>query len=512
MMSATWSDRLIAAVILGTLVTTASCLSDTAVAVPAFPGAEGYGASSVGGRSGKIIEVTNLRDSGPGSLRAAIDTRGARIVIFRVGGTITLKSSLLIRHPFITIAGQTAPGGGITLRMKANTHGPPVRLVGAHDVIIRYLHLRAGKHIADNPNRIDDDPETRRDNLAIRDGARIIIDHVSAQWSTDENMSNSPTKPGTNIHDVTFQRCILAETLEPHSTSSITSRYGEYDQIVDRVSFHHNLFAHSNHRNPRIASHLPAISGIRSQVVNNVVYNWGHRVGETKGAARTDFYGNYWKLGPMSNRNNVYLHEHVDGRGRLPDPSIYIQNNLVDPAFADPRRDNWRLITFGFSGSGYSAGNRLPLKWRRLAPLRGANAPIYPVTLQSPYKVYESIVQERNVGSNSRLDEDGHLILNIDAVDQQILNDAKNRTGPRTEEEMDHPNDFGGYPVVDPGTPYEDSDHDGMADQWERRYGLDRKDPLDGAKDTDGDGYTNVEEFLNGTKPSTRERAQIANY
>ena len=186
----------------------------TAAAIPAFPGAEGFGANSVGGRGGRVIEVINLNDSGPGSLRAAIEAEGSRIVIFRTGGTIELQSGLNIHNPFITIAGQTAPGGGITLRHDPSRNTGVSLGIWTHDVIVRYLGVRPGPSIEES---------CCVDGVSIQGGHDIILDHVSASWAVDENV-NSWYDP----HDFTIQWSIISEGLYnstheqgPHSLSLI---------------------------------------------------------------------------------------------------------------------------------------------------------------------------------------------------------------------------------------------------------------------------------------------------
>jgi len=450
--------------------------------LPAFPGAEGYGAVAVGGRGGQVIEVTNLSDSGPGSLRAAIESTGPRTVVFRVAGEIILPTSwatIKIRNSYITIAGQTAPGDGITLRSASGDYGPLIALTdGVHDVVIRYIKLRYGKG------------RKNADNLTVRDASRVIIDHVSAQWASDENISVTPSSSGWNTADVTIQRSIIAETLEPHSTGTLITRYGNNDQKTERISVHHNLYAHNGHRNPRVSAHLEVTNPPEVQVINNLVYNWSNRVGTTKGGVKVDFIGNYWKAGPMSKTDRIYLHEHAPIYRPIiifPDPSIFIKNNIALPKYPDPNKDNWQMYQYHYLLIG-----SLPLAWRRHIPLTST----IPVIAQSPQVTYASVLDD--VGCNGRLAADGSWVKNVDAIDLTIIKDVINGTGPSHDSEMDHHDDFGGYPAINPGTPYDDTDHDGMPDTWETNNGYNPQSPSDGYEDSDGDGYTNLEEFLNG--------------
>lgn len=181
--------------------------------LPAFPSAEGWGAQAVGGRGGRILEVTNLNDAGPGSFREAVEASGPRIVVFRVAGIITLEDVVHIRNPYITIAGQSAPGGGILLRGRPHV-GVIIYIRGpkAHDVIIRYLRIRQGKM-----------PEFHQtgETIQIREGHNIIIDHVSASWTNDEVVESWRTRsadPAHEVYNVTFQRMLIAEPLNPHPT------------------------------------------------------------------------------------------------------------------------------------------------------------------------------------------------------------------------------------------------------------------------------------------------------
>ena len=270
--------------------------------IPSFPGAEGYGAISVGGRGGRVIEVTNLNNSGPGSLRAAIEAEGPRIVVFRVAGNIQLDGELRIWNSYLTIAGQTAPGSGITIKGYGDN---ALRIYnkdnnGVHDVVIRYLHLRHGQ--VDGSN----------DNLTIHGGHNIIIDHVSMSWSTDENVGVWSEMDRPRIYNTTFQRSIMAEGLAGHSNGMHVSGEKDYSlenpveawrRIYD-LTIHDNLFIHNTHRNPRVIS-------AGTQVVNNVVYNWKYRIGETMSGSVIDYINNYYKAGPMSNLDRLLLHEEI---------------------------------------------------------------------------------------------------------------------------------------------------------------------------------------------------------
>lgn len=224
----------------------------------AFPGAEGFGAKSIGGRGGTVIEVTNLNDAGTGSLRAACEASGARTVVFRVSGLISLKSRIYIQNPYITIAGQTAPGDGICIRggqLSVNTH----------DVIIRYIRSRAG----DNTDYDSGINPINRDAFEIQNQNtapyNIIFDHCSASWGVDETMSTWYA-----CKDITFQYCIIAEglhnSLHPEGPHSKGLLIGEGAR---NISIHHNVFACNWERNPLIKG------GTTTEVVNNVMYNWG---------------------------------------------------------------------------------------------------------------------------------------------------------------------------------------------------------------------------------------------
>ena len=210
--------------------------------VKAFPTAEGFGAKALGGRGGVVIEVTNLDDSGPGSLRDAVEREGPRTIVFRVGGTIAVERPIRVRDPYITIAGQTAPGDGILIRNhRANTEAPIT--IETHDVVIRYLRLRPGP---------SGEPSCCVDALGLMQGARnVMIDHVSLSWGVDEVLGASE-----DASDFTVQWSILSEALrrgghakdERHSRGLLVST-----QEGGNVSIHHNLFAHNEGRNPEVA-------------------------------------------------------------------------------------------------------------------------------------------------------------------------------------------------------------------------------------------------------------------
>ena len=250
--------------------------------VLAFPTAEGYGKYTIGGRGGKVYEVTNLNDSGEGSLRAAIEAKGPRTVVFRVSGTIDLKSALNIRNPYITIAGQTAPGDGICIKRY------PLN-ISADEVIIRYIRIRLG------------DESTRSDDaISARYRKNIILDHISASWSIDETMSIY------HCENVTIQWCMITESLSQSNHTKGSHGFGGI-WGSNYSTYHHNLLAHHSSRNPRWAS-----GGGFNDYRNNVLYNWGynssyggekHQVGNPKFSDITvNFVNNYYKPGPATDK------------------------------------------------------------------------------------------------------------------------------------------------------------------------------------------------------------------
>jgi pectate lyase len=235
----------------------------------AFPTAEGFGAYARGGRGGAVLFVDNLNDAGPGSLRAAVEAKGPRTVVFRVSGTIQLQKGLVIREPFITIAGQTAPGDGICL---ANYE----LYVATDHAIVRYLRCRPGNG---RPGE--------RDGITVRDAEHVIVDHCSASWAVDEVLSTTKSK------NVTVQWCIISEALHDAGHHKGNHGYGGLIQC-EGASYHHNLYAHNRSRNPRPASGLIDFR-------NNVVYDWNAMAGYAEGnKQRLNYVANYLKPGPST--------------------------------------------------------------------------------------------------------------------------------------------------------------------------------------------------------------------
>lgn len=244
---------------------------------PAFPGAEGYGSQTPGGRGGKVLIVTNLNDSGRGSLRAAVEAEGPRIVVFRVSGIIDLKSQIRITQPFLTIAGQSAPGDGITLRGYGIT-------VNTHDVVVRHIRSRPGDLSGDEV-----------DGLAIGGNSRnVIVDHCSVSWAVDENLS-----PSGAISDVTVQWSVISEALNRSVHAKGAHGYGSLVRASGGLTMHHNLWAHNSSRNPRLGCNYGRPPFPRFDIRNNVIYNAGgpNVAGDTFEA---NYVANYHKQGPDS--------------------------------------------------------------------------------------------------------------------------------------------------------------------------------------------------------------------
>jgi hypothetical protein len=351
-------------------------LAREANGAPAFSGAEGFGAFTPGGRGGKIIYVDTLDDSGPGSLREAIETAGPRTVLFRVGGVIPLKSTLVIQEPFLTLDGEKAPGGGILLR----DHGVEVH---SHDVVLRYFRVRVG----DDAVRLNDKTKSYEGGdgehaLYFTDGSKnCVADHLSLSWSTTKVLSV------TKMSDlITVQWCILSEGLNfaGHGYASLAGGA--------RVTWHHNLFAHNWSRNVRFQGAVDA------DFRNNVVYDWGDRAayGEFD---RLNYVGNYLKAGPSTGKSRFFH----DGEAVVMPGSLFVTNNIME-GDARVNQNNWR-------GMGYYYFDRATLAAAKPFP-----AP--PVMTEPAEAAFELVLRDA-----------GAILPRRDATDERIVREARTGTG-----------------------------------------------------------------------------------
>ncbi len=342
-------------------------LSSASFALPAFPGAEGFGSDTPGGRGGTVHEVTTLADAGPGSLREAIMAEGPRIVVFRVGGTILLQRPLPIRNPNLTIAGQTAPGDGITLRNGSNQRTP--LYVAADDVVIRHLRIRPG-------------PGHAPDGISIGSGDGIVIDHCSISWAVDENLAAAGV-----ARNVTVQWSITSEALHdsthkkgPHSMGDLIATGGD-------VTLHHNLYAHNDERNPRIGG-----SGKTVDFVNNVIYNFGFIAGRlsAQGPIGMNYVGNVVRPGPNSNRE-----AHAFMMAEPYPVTLYADRNVLPPK---------GLI---------AKGSRVIVVDERY--------PAPPVTTSSPRDAYEAVLRSAGATLPRRDAIDARVIQSVRDGDGRVI-------------------------------------------------------------------------------------------
>ncbi|WP_316810954.1 polysaccharide lyase [Pedobacter heparinus] len=453
--------------------------------IPAFPGAWGGGMFTSGGRGGRVIAVTNLGDSGPGSLRAALETEGPRIVVFRVAGTIKVDGDLNINHPDITIAGQSAPGDGICIAGTLN--------INTHNVIIRHMRVRRGV-----PSGGQGD-----DNIGGNPHHHIIIDHCSTSWGMDENISlyrhMRPSFDGkTQIKDpaehITIQWTISSEALDAKG-HAFGGTWGG-----NPSTFHHNLFASNTARNPSIG-----MSGA-FDFRYNVVFNWRHRsIDGGDETSMVNLINNYFKPGPATNDNMRSVFARIEQRSMYSPGSAWAEGNWYPKAANRPGKwyvagnvmynnkevtnNNWEGMRMNTSTIPNGSGvNNLA---RVNTPFEG-----WPV---APHQLAEAVFE-------SVLAKAGATLPKRDAVDTRVT--AMVRSGKTMTKTgiIKDVSEVGGYPnlTYKPAQVPVDSDGDGMADEWEIKYKLDPKNPKDGAVDSDGDGYTNIEEYLNGTNPQEK--------
>ncbi|HEY8572699.1 pectate lyase [Phenylobacterium sp.] len=414
--------------------------------VVAFPGAEGAGRLSLGGRGGAVVKVTSLEDSGPGTLRAAVEAKGPRTVIFETGGTIRLKTPLRVRNGRITIAGQTAPGGGITLRDQ------PL-VIAADDVVVRFVRSRLG-----------DETGVQADAIDIVRGRRIILDHVSASWSVDETLSAGSRydPPEAGVYDVTVQWSVIAESLNRSKHDKGEHGYGSLVRggYGARMSFHHNLWASHTARMPRPGNYNGPDKDPTGPVIefrSNVFYNWGReRAGYNADEAAHitySFVDNAYVPGPDSKGKSAF-----EEKNRL--SKAWFAGNLMDGVAP---KDPWSLV-IGAPPADY----RLP-----------GPPDVAPVTAEAAADAYRRVLFEAGA-SRPR-----------DPVDARIVEGIRSRQGRIVDSQAS----VGGWPELARGRARQDSDEDGMPDEWEHRRGLDPVRP-EGHEDIDGDGYTNLEIWL----------------
>ncbi len=440
-------------------------------ALPAFPGAEGHGAETVGGRGGIVVKVTNLNDSGPGSFREALMMTVPRIIVFEVSGTIYLESDIRLRaaNSYVTVAGQTAPGDGITIANQALRLGKFNSKLESdfHDGIFRHLRWR---HTC-RPGCVG----ASADNISILEGTyNVILDHMSMTWAHDEVMSLW----GHHIRNITVQRSIMAEgkifcvNSEGHNLGPILS--GGDPQYEN--TFHHNYIAHMCYRNYLIASG-------QHEFINNVNYNtsefdyhFSQNLYTGSPPVEVDVIGQYFKEGPDTERHaNFDIIRETAGSYEpmsihLDDiVSVDISGNFLPNYDAD---DPWTLAKVRDRGKG------TPTYIKRQS--RHSNQPRYPVTRQPAADLPTEV-----------LNDVGATLPRRDAVDQRLVDDFFNGGKWRA-------SNVGAYPALNTYDVPADSDDDGMPDSWETARALDPNDPTDASLDRDSDGYTNIEEYING--------------
>lgn len=462
--------------------------------LPAFPGAEGGGAHSFGGRGGRVIVVTSLADSGPGTLREACEQGGARIVVFNVAGVIRINSPLIIRAPYISIEGQTAPGDGVCVA------GESVWL-NTHDVIVRFMRFRRGET---NVGRRDD-------AIGGNPVGNIMIDHVSASWGLDENMSmyrhmyndsTGKTEQKLGTVNITIQNSIFAEALDTWNHAFGSTLGGE------NCTFMRNLWADNGGRNPSIGW-----NGIFN-FANNVVFNWYNR--STDGGDYTALYNiinNYYKPGPVTPKNEQISYRILKpeaGRSKLPYVVFgraHVAGNIVE-GNEKVTKNNWDggIQIEGKNGKVFEESEAE----KYFAAMRSDKPfPMAPITIMPTLKARDYVLA--NAGATLPL---------RDPVDTRVI--AQVKTGKITYKEgvklpetnfkhrrmpidsyklgiITDISQVGGYPEYK-GTPYKDSDHDGMPDAYEIKNGLNPKNAADAALISKS-GYSNIEVYLNSVVP-----------
>lgn len=436
--------------------------------ISAFPGAEGFGKYTTGGRGGKVFIITNLNDSGPGSLREAIEAKGSRTVVFEVSGNIPLQSRITVGEGNLTIAGQTAPGDGITIQ------NYPIRIIGQSNIIIRFLRFRLG-----------DKGDQESDSFEARSGSsNLIIDHCSFSWGTDETCSIY------QVSNSTVQNCVISEGLNdsvhpegPHGFGSLMGGGG--------LSLYQNLWAHFWIRNPSLAGQ--DIFGTLD-IRNNVFYNWGMRATDNGAYVTANLYQNYYKPGPASYlRGDNAIKYFLRPTAKDSDPNTYGKFYLEGNKF----EGRSEISTNQWAGVWLESTSKTE-SYLELCKNRDNNGKLVPFaispgiysTTRSADEAYETVLSLAGAS------------LVRDAVDKRIVQEV--RTGTTTYKGsktglpgiIDSQNDVGGWPVLQSLPAPKDTDRDGMPDAWETERGLNPNTYNPNGYNLDSQ-YTNLEVYLN---------------
>ena len=470
--------------------TSASCPNS---GCPAFPGAEGGGAESVGGRGGVVMEVTNLNDTGSGSLRACLEASGPRTCVFRVSGLITGKSRMQIRNPYITIAGQTAPGGGIVIG------GPNQQqeqiFISTHDVVIRYV-----TYDGNNPNTATG-PDTGTVGFELASGNiyNVVLDHLSGRWWGNKPFLALSNDAG-NVHDISYQWIMCYEPNAGHPVGPMADATSGSARNSTNIDWHHSFFANTGHR-------LPLVDIGSMRWVNNIVYNWDYFAALTFGGAKMDYIGNKYVPGNLNSGNSNHEFDSDGNNNDSSDqsnnciggnpcdnpgpPSLYLVNN-IGPHNSDvtttPNDSSQKAMT----SQGWEGGDRggaIPSSWFRNSPQQGETFPI-----QADSVTDLDNVMLNTVGNSQHLDCGGNFVSNRDSQDARVIAQYQAK-GP------------GGFftgqfsaPSIPGGSACTESLHDGIPDQWKSANGLSTTDSTL-YKQTAPNGYTYLENYLNGTSP-----------
>lgn len=516
-------------------------------ALPSFPGAEGFGSITTGGRGGKVIHVTNLEDSGEGSLRWALGQSGTRTIVFDVSGTIHLKSELRFSNGNVTIAGQTAPGDGICV-----ADYPFV--IKANNVIIRFMRFRLGNEALKTNNKAHEG-----DGLGAMDRSKIIIDHCSVSWSIDECLSVYGS------HDITVQWCMVTQSLVNAGHSKGAHGYGG-NWGGAGASYHHNLLAHHGSRTPRLGPRPGTQLDERMDLRNNVIYNYSGEGCYGGEAMTVNIVNNYYKPGPATTKREKRMakpgirtfsycikddqlkqtaknYNKVKGTNLTTckltvDPSdkgyltfegddnkyeidvenctitvdgqtvkvstndwgktlhkwgsYYIEGN-VNSKYADVSADNWKIGLWEQIDKGQKVDyhNAKEEELHAFAPMEFAA-----VTTHSAETAFERVLEYAGA------------CLNRDEYDKMMVTDAREGTAScivngidkgliNSQDDITYADGSTGFPTLNSVEAPVDTDGDGMPDEWEKANGLNPNDETDGAA-TAENGYTNLENYLNG--------------